>query len=167
MKHALIALALLVMIVPVYGTETQDNPDKVKPQIVVIDEFVGAEKDIGKLPDEFRLVAEALGHTDATYTATKDKLTIGIDVPIIAKGTVLERIAWQSDCPDNSQFSVLTILAKRDTALKAATLAWTRYRHRAPAAPQRTINIRKIAAVMTRNFDVQLDLNKLSTVLRE
>lgn len=157
--------ALVALAVPVSGAE---KPDAKQPQldtITVINGFAGDVADVRKLPLDARLLAEALKHKDATYQIEDNQLKIGIAIDALKEGVVLERIEVQSDCPDNTQYHVTTQLAKREKALRATTIAWTRARHNAPNAPLRIVNV-SARGDLKRNFDVQLELNKVSLLDR-
>ena len=134
-------------------------------QILVENGFTGDVTDVKKLPQEFRLVAEQLGHEGATYQIAGEQLKIGVHLAEYRPGFPLEDLQWRSDCPNNSQFHVETILTDRDAALKATTLAWTRARHNAPDAP---VNYHSVSNVANKkkNHDVSLDLRKVSRLDR-
>lgn len=139
----------------------QDDKNTELKTVVVVNGLQGDVNDVKKLPREFRLVAESLKHPKATYKIDGSTLRIGLEVAAIEGGVELERLEFRSDCPDNSQYKVQSILAGRKEALRATTVAWTRHRHNAPRVPLRTVNISQLAA-NTKNYDVQLDIKKVS-----
>lgn len=135
-------------------------PAELKTVIVVDATFEDGTK-IEDLKREFKIVAEALGHPKATFVVKGETLSVGVDVPGIADGVELERFQFRSDCPDNSQYHVESILADREKATKATVVAWTRWRHARSTAPLRIVRISPVAN-RKKNFDVQLDLKKVA-----
>ena len=156
-----------------YAAETAPAPDttvenKTLGTILVIDEFKGEHQSTEKLPAEVRFIADALKLDGASYTLQGTVLKVGYDEPLLVKGVQLARIVPQSDCPNNTQFHVTMPLVKSEALIKRAVTAWTQIRHRSQEAPLIRINTRQLAANRpTKNYDVQIDLNKVAVVIRE
>lgn len=168
MKRRMFFLAVLAAVFlasPISGEEIKKPEKQKKPElnkVLVLNGHQGKLK-LTDLKDEFQLIATQLSHKKATYTVEGSVLKIGIFLPGIKDGVTLEKIVFHSDCADNSQYRVESLLVKREPILKKTTVAWTRHRHRAPRAPIRVVNIRQIAG-LTKNYDVQLNLKQISSL---
>ena len=93
----------------------------------------------------------------ATYATDGRTLVIGINERGKQANATLIEIAWQSDCPDNSQYQARikpAQLAKvRRPQLRDALVAWTRDRHDTPQAA-----LRRLRQENDQHWDVQLSL---------
>lgn len=111
------------------------------------------------LPKDVAYVARQF--PDASYASDGRTLVIGINERGQARNAVLAEIAWQSDCPDNSQYrarsepAVLADATRR--RLHESLVAWTRWRHDSLQA-----QLRRMRRSSNRHWDVQLDLKLVS-----
>lgn len=161
----LAALATVFLVSSISGEEIKKPEKQKKPELSKVLVFNGyqGKLQLTDLKDEFQLIAIHLSHKNATYTVEGSTLKIGIVLPGIKDGVTLEKIVFHSDCVDNSQYRVNSLLVKREPILKRTIVAWTRHRHRAPKAPLRVVNIRQVAGLI-KHYDVQLELRQLSSL---
>lgn len=111
---------------------------------------------VDRLPQEVAFVATEF--EDATFASDGNTLVVGIAVEGKKPGDVLAEIKWRSDCPNNSVFgtSPPALAENRQTELREALVAWTRWRHDAKEAP-----LLRIVTSRT-SFDVRLNLKLVS-----
>lgn len=167
-----LAAVLFVWGAAIYAADPDPAPDQDAPvalsKVLMIDEFAGEIKEVAKLPDDIRQVAIDLtaGLEGTSFQYEKGTLKIGYDEPTLVPGVQLAIIVPKSDCPNNTQFNVTSLVAGADKRIDAAVLTWTRQRHGAPDAPLHVLNKGQPAANLARNFDVQLKLNRVASLSR-
>lgn len=169
MKRRVFLLAALAAAVALPGFAADKEESKVKPELKIVEVLNGATfTSDQKIDAEYQLVAEELGFKKATFQRDGGTLRIGVQLADSEKGKLFQ-IRQNSDCPDNTQFHVegTPAITKRfDKDIKRTLVAWTKHRHDDFSAKLRVINISDLAG-NKRNFDVQLDLSRVSRVFRE
>lgn len=137
-----------------------------KPEIIVVTEVVviNTTYKASKLDESFGHVAKAMKvHLKgATFKVVENVLYVGVKYDILRPDVVLARIGFDSDCPDNSQYSVESsyLAALGQKQVREILISWTKYRHDAMDASVRVVNVANRGKRV--NFDVQLNLKTVA-----
>jgi len=169
MKRRALLLAACAALVGLGLNVQATEPVENKLELKTVEVINGASFKTNDIKAEYKIVLEGLKLPNATYQVDGSTLRIGVQLADSDVGRLLQ-VKQASDCPDNTQFrvkSVPSVAKKWDKNLKATLTAWTKHRHDDFSAKLRVINIRQLANKNERNFDVQLDLSRVSAVLRE
>ena len=89
----------------------------------------GVTYDGKDIPPSYQSLVEAIKevHPKATFKVEKEKLLVGVHFEGVS-GKILS-IAWQSDCPVNSQYRFQEEKPLLTKLVKPILVAWTRLRH--------------------------------------
>lgn len=123
-----------------------------------------------KLTDNYKIVAKAVSQhlKKATFKVHDNELLVGLPIKDVAKGAQIAKIEFNSDCPDNSQFTVeetpAILAGVQRQVLKEILTAWTKARHNAPDAELRVVNVSQRDRNF--NYDVRLNLKKVASLDR-
>ena len=153
-----------VCVLPAMADEKKEAIDELR----IVEVLNGTTFAKTELKAEYKLVAQKLALPGATYQVDGEVLRIGVQIAD-ADNKRLIRIDRESDCPDNTQFSVggLPLLTKKwDAKIKGALFVWTQHRHDDFSSKLRLINVGEIVDDR-RNFDIQLDLSRVSRLFIE
>lgn len=164
----LLAMLVVAFSVPVLHANEVDEPLAAMEDLEAVEVFNGATFKNSELTKAHKAIVEGLKLPKASYQIDGSTLRIGTHVADAPQGKVLD-IEFRSDCPNNSQFHVTPapiLTQKWEGRIKAALFAWTKHRHDDFSAKLKVVNV---SALNDRkfNYDVQLNLSRVSAVPRE
>lgn len=167
-RRVMLALACLAMLGFAIQAEEPDAPQKA-PELTTVEVINGATFAPQKNIDtETKLMAVALRLPQATFQRDGGVLRVGTHIAGVDQGRVLQ-VELQSDCPNNSQFHIEApplFTQKYDGMVREAVFAWTKLRHDDFSAKLQQIVVSDLADTSRKNYDVRLDLSRVSSVSR-